>query len=133
MLCWMKATGLNPVTPWRLSATQESLLFSSFFLIFHPNAPVLVRGRCPEGLKPLPPAAVPMGSCSRPHLAATVVLGGVCELGSSPHRQTKCCKKRAMISQLAAARPGSKEGAEAVERGWISPATAQLHPGIVPC
>lgn len=102
------------------------------FLIFHPSAPVLVRGCCPEGLKPLPLAAVPRGCCSHPHLAATLVLGGVCELGSSPHQQTKRCKKRVMISQPAAARPGAKDWAEAVERGWISPATAQLHPGIVP-
>lgn len=132
MLCWVKATGVNPVTPWRLSVTQESLLFSSVFLIFHSSAPVFVRGCCPGGLKPLPLVAVPRGSCSCPHLAATLVLGGVCELGSSPHQQTKRCKKRAMISQPAAARPGAKDWAEAAERGWISPATAQLHPGIVP-
>lgn len=135
----MRATGVNPVTPLRLSASQASLLFPFFFSV--PCAPLWLRGARAPFASPCP-QQVPLSS-------PTLLLPWLWLDSASwviSHQKSKCSKKRGMILQLScpSERSGAREGAEGRRQGMgegrgaaptfgtgrIGPATARLCPTI---
>lgn len=72
------------MTPWRLQATQETLLF---LFLSPPGAYVYV----PRG--PHAPFPVPIRSCSRPQLTASLVFVGFHQVGSLAHQKPNAASK----------------------------------------
>lgn len=109
----MRATGVNPVTPLRLSASQASLLFPFFFSV--PCAPLWLRGAWAPFASPRP-QQVPLSSPTL--LLPWLWLDSVSWVIS--HQKSKRSKKRGMILQLScpSERSGAEEGAEGAGRAW---------------